>query len=109
MLENTTLNATFVTICSAMSHQHGIPLPKRMLELGSKTEGWGIAINLSEQTEDTIAPFTALVFWNGFPAGIIHPYGGILAAGKAANQLSFLEWLKSFQGTSQPHDAAPST
>lgn len=30
------------------------------------------------------------VEYNGWPAGLIHPYGGILAAGEGANEKTFL-------------------
>ena len=41
-----------------------------------------------------IPPFSALAFWGDFPAGIFDPYGGIIAAGEAANERTLCEALR---------------
>jgi hypothetical protein len=38
-----------------------------------------------------VPPFTAYVEFNGWPAGLIDPTGGVLAAGAAANEATFIE------------------
>lgn len=61
---------------------------------------WFIAVNGAENEqafqrnardgvplpEASIPPFSALVYWGDWPAGIIDPYGGCLAAGESANE-----------------------
>jgi hypothetical protein len=45
------------------------------------------AIPRAEQWGELELPaFTAAVFWNGWLAGLINPYGGCLAAGSGANE-----------------------
>lgn len=73
---------------------YGKPLPKKILELGSPDREWGVRFNASETPLDGIPPYHMAVTWGGFPAGIIGPDGGILAAGSAANEDTFLEWLR---------------
>lgn len=67
--------------------------------------GWFIAVNghdekmsLSKRSDVLVDPFTAYVEWHGFPAGIITPTSGILAAGSEANEqalLTALGWERS--------------
>lgn len=42
-----------------------------------------------------IPPYHVVVEYNGFPAGIISPGGGIIAAGEAANEAAFIAALKA--------------
>lgn len=42
-----------------------------------------------------VEPFGCYVEWNGWPAGTMNPFGGILAAGEAANEASFIAALKA--------------
>lgn len=63
------------------------------------TPGWFIAVNGHAEKRPLIdkdvmvEPFTAYVEWHGFPAGIITPRGGILAAGSEANEEALLKAL----------------
>jgi hypothetical protein len=62
-------------------------------------ERWWIAVNGHREPAKCSAgpevpPFTAYVQFNGWPAGIIDPYGGIIAAGDAANEDAFITALK---------------
>ena len=73
----------------------GEPLPKRVLELGCRDQGWGVELNASEGDLPTLPRFAAAVSWGGFPAGVIDQAGGIIAAGTVANEQAFREWLPS--------------
>ena len=73
----------------------GQPLPKRRLELGSRNSGWGVVLNASESDEPTLPQYSVAVSWGGFPAGVIDPNGGVIAAGSVANERTFREWLPS--------------
>ena len=59
-------------------------------------ERWQVAVNgHSEATKCSHGPeipaYAAYVQCNGWPAGIITPYGGVVAAGKLANEATLLE------------------
>ena len=64
-------------------------------------ERWWIAVNGHAQPEKRltskgieIQPFHCYVEYNGWPAGILSPYGGVIAAGTGANEDTFIEALK---------------
>jgi hypothetical protein len=38
---------------------------------------------------------TCMVTYNGWPAGMLGPFGGIIAAGDAANERSFIDALRA--------------
>ncbi len=64
----------------------------------SPAEGWWIAVNghrepMKCSRGPEVAPFRAYVEWNGFPAGIIGPHDGVLAAGSLANESALLAAL----------------
>ena len=84
---------TFVLLVERFAAKFGTPLPKKLLEMGDPDHGWHCEINPTDETLGRIPPCTCNVTWNGFPAGIIDPGGGILAAGDAANEESLREWL----------------
>jgi hypothetical protein len=55
---------------------------------------WWIAVNgHSEQRKTSdgfdVPPFNAVIKYNGWPAGIMDPYGGCIAAGEGANENTF--------------------
>ena len=63
-------------------------------------EHWWIAMNghtepMKCSRGHKVPPFNCYVEFNGFPAGIMDPYGGIIAAGDAANEDTFIEALKA--------------
>ncbi len=47
-----------------------------------------------EPSETECPPFTALIYYNGWPAGIVDPYNGCLAAGAGANERTLRKALK---------------
>ena len=60
---------------------------------------WHIAVNGHREPKKSrdgmdVPPFTAAVSFNGWPAGLINPREGIIAAGAAANEDAFLAALK---------------
>ena len=83
----------FYLIVVRMAREYGEPLPKRLLEIGDKDRGWHVALNPTNEPVDDLQPFSASVSWNGWPAGLIDPRGGIIAAGELANEETFREWL----------------
>jgi len=84
----------YVEICLAMAAVYGAPLPKRLLRIGDEQEGWGVKLNPTDAPIDDIQPFAAFVNWNGWPAGVVNPHGGWIAAGDAANQETLRTWLQ---------------
>ena len=89
------ISGTFVLIAEASAREHGTPFPKGLLEIGNRDNGWGVRLNTTSETIDDIEPYYAHVSWNGFPAGIICAFGGVIAAGELANESAFCEWLEA--------------
>lgn len=63
-------------------------------------EQWWISLNgHKEKTKDShgaeVPPYHAVVEYNGWPAGIIGPANGIIAAGSCANENSFIAALEA--------------
>lgn len=62
---------------------------------------WKIAVNghpepkVSSLSEVPIEPFHAYAEFNGWPAGILNPYGGTIAAGECANEDTFIAALEA--------------
>ena len=81
---------------------YGSPLPKRVLRLGSATDGWGVELNATGvDVGKTLPAYGAAISWGGFPAGIVDPNGGVIAAGSAANEATFREWLETAKEVSE--------
>ena len=69
--------------------------------VGSINEHWVIAIHANKGKEIEFEPKGAmggkaefgimLVWFNGWLAGMIDPYGGVIAAGELANEDTFIE------------------
>jgi hypothetical protein len=62
-------------------------------------ENWVIAVNGHRDERQTkagvrVMPFSCYVEFNGWPAGVIDPTGGIIAAGGLANETTFIAALK---------------
>ena len=55
---------------------------------------WKITINGKSEACDNIPPYGVLVEFNGWPAGILDPGGGVIAAGEAANEDTLIAALK---------------
>ncbi len=63
-------------------------------------EVWSIAVNGHRVPEECgqgseVAPFHCAVFWRGHLAGILHPYGGELAAHENASEDLFIAALEA--------------
>ena len=61
---------------------------------------WFIAVNAHDSPVEcskgpSVAPFHCYVEYNGFPAGLISPHDGIIAAGECANEDTFIAALKA--------------
>jgi hypothetical protein len=64
---------------------------------------WWIAVNGKDKETacshgSAVPPYSAYVEYNGWPAGMIDPYGGVLVAGEGANEDTFIAALRSCQG-----------
>lgn len=60
---------------------------------------WWIAVNghrdaIKNSRGGTVPPFNCIVEFNGWPAGMFDPYGGIIAVGDAANEEAFAAALE---------------
>lgn len=61
---------------------------------------WHISVNGHREPRKNaegmeVPPFSAVLTFNGWPAGIIDPSGGVIAAGAVANEDTFIEALKT--------------
>jgi hypothetical protein len=64
------------------------------------SDGWWIAVNGHREPKTCskgaeVPPFHAYVEWCGFPAGIVGPRGGVIAAGEAANEDTLIGALRA--------------
>ena len=62
-------------------------------------ERWRVAVNghregKATSTGEVVKPFTAIVWFNGWPAGLISPRGGVIAAGEVANEGTLIAALQ---------------
>ncbi len=55
---------------------------------------WEFTVNGSGETVEMIPPYTAALTFNGWPAGLLNPYGGVMAAGTVANEDALIAALK---------------
>lgn len=56
-------------------------------------ERWKIDINGKDRAIDGIPPYHVAIEYNGWPAGILSPVGGLIAAGEGANESTFIDAL----------------
>jgi hypothetical protein len=61
---------------------------------------WWIAVNGHSENRTnshgaSVPPFNAVVEYNGWPAGLMDPYGGCIAAGDGANEDAFITALEA--------------
>ena len=54
---------------------------------------WKIDVNGKDVTVENIPPYHIAIEYNGWPAGILSPIGGIIAAGEGANETTFIAAL----------------
>lgn len=74
--------------------------------------GWWVAINGSGDTRKDsegrdVPPFSVAAYWYGWPAGIVTPTSGIIAAGSEASEDSLIAALREAivrAGGDLPHD-----
>lgn len=53
-------------------------------------ENWRFKVNGHDHDVDGVPPFHALILYNDLPAGLISPFGGVIADGAAANEDAFI-------------------
>lgn len=64
-------------------------------------ERWWFAVNAHpvetqcSASNVPVPPYHAYVQFNGWPAGVISPFGGVIAAGEATNEDAFIAALKA--------------
>jgi len=66
----------------------------------SVDENWYIAVNGHDKPRlcsngVSVDPYTAYIAWNGWPAGILGPSGGPIAAGRLVNEQALCEALQA--------------
>lgn len=108
------VSGIFMAASQRFAREHGIPLPNQMLEIGDPDKDWGVRLNPTHKTIDDVGPFLLHVTWFGLPAGIIGPSGGIISAGRLANETTFCVWLLSdlvgqYEGRANDHRNAATT
>lgn len=61
---------------------------------------WFVALNghsepcVCSKSNIPVEPFTIYVEFNGWPAGVLNPYDGCIAAGELANETTFIAAVK---------------
>lgn len=96
------------TGCCALAKKDGvIPVSTAPNGVYDRRVGlWRVVFNGTGEAKDRaenhpeLPPFAVYVEYNGWPAGIIDPRGGILAAGMAANEDSFIADIEADLGSS---------
>lgn len=76
---------------------HGCPKPLREVwswEVPGDGGTWRLTFNGTAEEAELIPAYHLSVQWNGWPAGILGPAGGIIAAGAAANEQALIAALK---------------
>ena len=53
-------------------------------------EQWRVRLNPHDDERERIPPFHVAIEFNGWPAGLVSPGGGVIAAGEAANEEAFI-------------------
>ena len=71
-----------------------LPVPRGVHKI-EIDETWSCTFNTSLVDVDNIPAVHASIVFNGWPAGIIGPVGGCIAAGEAANEQTLTEALKA--------------
>jgi hypothetical protein len=71
-------------------------------------EQWFVAFNghkepMKVSRGATLPPYEIYIEFNGWPAGVIGPDGGIIAAGDAANEKTFIAALKAAIEQARPN------
>lgn len=92
----------FVAACEAACAGNDLPLKGRVADF--TRGGWRVVINGTDAEHEvagddkcmgaTVPPTHLAAFWHGWLAGLLHPYGGTLAAGRAANEDTFIAAMR---------------
>lgn len=56
---------------------------------------WSVAVNPHAEKIENVLPYHAMVWFNGWPAGIVFAYGGSIVAGDGANEDSLVKALRA--------------
>jgi len=64
-------------------------------------ERWSVDVNPHPEELGGTPPFHALIWYNGWPAGVVGPYEGTIAAGDTANEEALIAALKTAIQTSK--------
>ena len=56
---------------------------------------WHITINGHREPYDGLPPYHMAVRFNGWPAGVLNPFYGVIASGEAANEDDFISAVKA--------------
>lgn len=89
----------FVVLAELAEKEGAIPVSKfEGCWVRGIDDSWLIAMNGHEDPrmygEVEVPPFTCYIEWNGFPAGLLDPTGGTIAAGELANEESFIKAIR---------------
>lgn len=93
MIKLAELSEIFSLVMDIGTKENQVPIYNRVWS-HKVDELWSFEVNGFPHTEQGIPPFNVKVVFNGFPAGLIGPYDGIIAAGAAANEDTFIQALK---------------
>jgi hypothetical protein len=87
-----------------VKNAHDKVLVKRFPDHRGGTNEWEIILNGNAERR-TVKPrdwgeidlpsFTAAVFWNGWLAGLLDPYGGVLTVGTGANEDALIASIRA--------------
>ena len=93
------ISVAFTAIALLAEHDKlGLPQAKCWHRIVGDWEIWvnrGKKPQKKEPGSPSIEPYSAYIEWKGWPAGIIDPYGGIIAAGEGANEDSFIAAIEA--------------
>lgn len=61
-------------------------------------DNWAFKVNGHEEEVEGVPPFHALILYEGLPAGLVSPVGGIIASGAAVNEKNLIKAMKKRLG-----------
>jgi len=90
------ISEAFIKICE-LGKKLGIPPLNTLPGLWEHRldEYWEIKVNGQKREIGGIAPFSAGIFFNGWPAGIINPYGGQIVRSHDISEDLFIEAIEA--------------
>lgn len=89
------ISELFIRLAERFGRENGTPIPKRLLEIGNKTDGWYVRLNPTGDPLDGIQPINMHVTCNGWPVGVLTPFDGCLMAGcygDEPTEVTLLRW-----------------